>query len=118
MTIGEIDERGARVVVGPVEREAHLLAALLHVITNELLGIFFKDFINFVEQVIEVSFQLVALGRVDGDLLAGGRVSIAALLLDPLLFTHISVLPVQGRQEFGSRLTRFYQLLGEITSTP
>src|SRR5688500_19073079 len=44
-----------------------LLTTLLHVRANEVLGILFQDLVDFVQKIVELGLQLVALaGRLDG----------------------------------------------------
>ena len=59
----------------------------MDVVTNELLGVLLEHLVDLVEQVVEVGLQLVALGRVNADVVGAARAALGALLLDSLLFS-------------------------------
>src|ERR1700722_457747 len=44
-------------------RPTRLLPALLHVVADELLGVLLENFVDLVEQVVELGLQLLALRR-------------------------------------------------------
>src|SRR6202034_885718 len=66
-------------------RPTQLLSALLDVVTHELFGVLFEHFVDLVEQVVEISLQLVALGRVYRHVLRSLARALSALFLYPLL---------------------------------
>ena len=87
----------------------------MYVVTYELLRVLLKNCVNLIEKIVEFPLELFAFfgdNRHAIALLAG---ALATLLLDSFLFSHVSVLPVESRNQGDRCQILLKESTGEIT---